>query len=133
MDLQTSGGSIEARASSGNMRLHTSGGSIRLTDLRGDIDAQTSGGSVQGSDLTGEIKAGTSGGSVRLSNVSGSVDASTSAGTSSHLAARPLLSPDEAMRLPPDRQVLLRPGRAPALVRKLRHFADPEFAGLADG
>ena len=81
MDLQTSGGSIEARASSGNMRLHTSGGSIRLTDLNGDIDAQTSGGSVQGSDLTGEIKAGTSGGSVRLSNVSGSVDASTSAGS----------------------------------------------------
>lgn len=81
MDLQTSGGSIEARASSGDMRLHTSGGSIRLTDLRGDIDAQTSGGSVQGSDLTGEIKAGTSGGSVRLSNVSGSVDASTSAGS----------------------------------------------------
>jgi len=59
--------------------------------------------------------------------------ASTSAGTSTHLAARPLLSPDEAMRLPPDRQVLLRPGRAPALVRKLRHYADPEFAGLADG
>lgn len=81
MDLQTSGGSIEARASSGNMRLHTSGGSIRLTDLKGDIDAQTSGGSVQGSDLTGEIKAGTSGGSVRLANVSGSVDASTSAGS----------------------------------------------------
>lgn len=81
MDLQTSGGSIEARASSGNMRLHTSGGSIRLNDLRGDIDAQTSGGSVQGSDLTGEIKAGTSGGSVRLANVSGSVDANTSAGS----------------------------------------------------
>jgi len=58
---------------------------------------------------------------------------STSAGTSTHLTARPLLSPDEAMRLPADRQVLLRPGQAPALVAKLRHFADPEFAGLADG
>lgn len=81
MDLQTSGGSIEARASSGDMRLHTSGGSIRLTDLNGKIDAQTSGGSVQGSDLTGEIKASTSGGSVRLSNVAGSVDANTSAGS----------------------------------------------------
>jgi DUF4097 and DUF4098 domain-containing protein YvlB len=81
MDLETSGGSIEAKASSGNMRLRTSGGSIRLTDLNGDIDAQTSGGSVQGSDLTGEIKAGTSGGSVRLANVSGSVDANTSAGS----------------------------------------------------
>lgn len=58
---------------------------------------------------------------------------STSEGTSTHLAARPLLAPDEAMRLSPDRQVLLRPGRAPALVAKLRHYADPEFAGLADG
>ena len=44
----------------------------------------------------------------------------------------PLLTPDEAMRLLPDRQVLLRPGKAPALARKLRHYADPEFAGLAD-
>jgi type IV secretion system protein VirD4 len=58
--------------------------------------------------------------------------ASTSEGTSTHLAARPLLAPDEAMRLPPGRQVLLRPGCAPALVGKLRHYADAEFAGLSD-
>ena len=57
---------------------------------------------------------------------------STSAGTSSHLAARPLLAPDEAMRLPTHVQVLLRPGHPPALVGKLRHYADTEFAGLAD-
>ena len=81
IDLQTSGGSIEAKASSGTMRLHTSGGSIRLTDLKGDIDAQTSGGSVSGSDLEGDIKASTSGGSVRLTDVAGSIDASTSAGS----------------------------------------------------
>ena len=43
------------------------------------------------------------------------------------------LAPDEAMRLPQDRQVLLRPGHAPALVGKLRHYGDAEFAGLADG
>jgi len=58
---------------------------------------------------------------------------STSAGNSSHLAARPLLAPDEAMRLPPHAQVLLQPGHPPALVAKLRHYADAEFAGLADG
>ncbi|GAB3564374.1 hypothetical protein GCM10027578_09720 [Spirosoma luteolum] len=81
LDLQTSGGSISAKASSGNMRLHTSGGSIELLDLTGDIDAQTSGGSVRGTNLDGDIKAGTSGGSVRLANVAGSVDASTSAGS----------------------------------------------------
>lgn len=56
----------------------------------------------------------------------------TSTGTSSHLTARPLLAPDEAMRLPGHVQVLLRPGHPPALVAKLRHYADAEFAGLAD-
>ncbi len=57
---------------------------------------------------------------------------STSAGTSSHLTARPLLAPDEAMRLPPHVQVLLRPGHHPALVRKLQYFSETEFAGLFD-
>ncbi len=57
---------------------------------------------------------------------------STSAGTSTHLTARPLLAPDEAMRLPPHVQVLLRPGHPPALVAKLRHYADAEFGGLFD-
>ena len=58
---------------------------------------------------------------------------SVSAGTSTHLVARALLNPDEAMRLPPYLQVLLRPGHTPALVGKLQHYADPEFRGLADG
>ncbi|SHK53440.1 type IV secretion system protein VirD4, partial [Roseomonas rosea] len=62
----------------------------------------------------------------------GGGQASVSEGTSTHLAGRPLLTPDEAMRLSPDLQVLLRPGKAPALARKLRHYEDPEFAGLAD-
>jgi type IV secretory pathway TraG/TraD family ATPase VirD4 len=47
--------------------------------------------------------------------------------------ARPLLSPDEAMRLAAHLQALLRPNRMPALVAKLRHYVDREFAGLADG
>lgn len=81
LDLQTSGGSIEAKSSSGKMRLHTSGGSIRLNDLKGSVDAQTSGGSVNGEDIDGDIKASTSGGSVRLTDVAGSIDASTSAGS----------------------------------------------------
>ncbi|MFC7694720.1 type IV secretory system conjugative DNA transfer family protein [Paeniroseomonas aquatica] len=59
--------------------------------------------------------------------------ASVSEGTSTHLAGRPLLTPDEAMRLPPHLQVLLRPGKPPVLAAKLRHYSDPEFKGLADG
>jgi type IV secretion system protein VirD4 len=65
--------------------------------------------------------------------VGGGAGGSTTHGMSTHLTARPLLSPDEAMRLAPHLQVLLRPGRMPALVAKLRHYADREFAGLADG
>ncbi|WP_424140399.1 type IV secretory system conjugative DNA transfer family protein [Roseomonas chloroacetimidivorans] len=57
---------------------------------------------------------------------------SESEGTSTHLAARPLLTPDEAMRLWPDRQVLLRPGHRPVLAAKLRHYEDKEFRGLFD-
>ena len=59
-------------------------------------------------------------------------NASVSESTSTHLTSRPLLTPDEAMRLPPHLQVLLRPGKAPALAAKLRHYDDPEFAGLFD-
>lgn len=58
--------------------------------------------------------------------------ASESQGTATHLAARPLLTSDEAMRLQPDRQVLLRPGYRPVLAGKLRHYEDPEFRGLFD-
>ena len=81
IDLQTSGGSIEAKGSTGQMHLVTSGGSIRLNNLKGTINARTSGGSIQGDGIEGDIKAGTSGGGVRLANVAGSLDASTSAGS----------------------------------------------------
>ncbi|MCG7363739.1 type IV secretory system conjugative DNA transfer family protein [Roseomonas sp. ACRSG] len=57
---------------------------------------------------------------------------STSHGSATQRVGRPLLTPDEAMRLPADQQVLLRPGQRPALVQKLRHYVDPEFQGLAD-
>ncbi|MFC7556867.1 type IV secretory system conjugative DNA transfer family protein [Pseudoroseomonas wenyumeiae] len=48
------------------------------------------------------------------------------------LTGRPLLTADEAVRLRHDRQVLLRPGRLPALTGKFRYYQDKEFTGLAD-
>jgi type IV secretion system protein VirD4 len=57
---------------------------------------------------------------------------STSHSSSTQLAGRPLLTPDEAMRLPAGQQVLLRSGQRLALVCKLRHYADPEFQGSPD-
>ncbi|KHQ49792.1 putative VirD4 protein [Mameliella alba] len=49
---------------------------------------------------------------------------------SNNLTGRDLLTPDEVMQLPPDRQLLRVQGQATAIAQKLRYYADPEFAGL---
>lgn len=51
---------------------------------------------------------------------------------SEHLARRDLLTPDEVMRLPRDRQILLRPGERPLLCSKIRYFDDAAFQGAFD-
>ena len=52
--------------------------------------------------------------------------------TAEHIAARDLINPDEIMRLPENRMILLRQGQRPAWVTKIRYFEDPEFAGKFD-
>ena len=49
-----------------------------------------------------------------------------------HLAARNLMDANEIMMLAPDTLLLMRVGENPLLVRKLRYFADKEFAGMFD-
>ena len=49
---------------------------------------------------------------------------------SNNLTGRDLLTPDEIMQFPPDRQLLRVQGQATAVAQKLRYYADPEFAGL---
>jgi type IV secretion system protein VirD4 len=49
-----------------------------------------------------------------------------------NLTRRDLLTPDEVMRVSDDELLLLRPGTLPLVARKIRYFADPEFAGLFD-
>ena len=49
-----------------------------------------------------------------------------------HLAARNLMDANEIMKLAPDTLLLMRVGENPLLVRKLRYYADKEFAGLVD-
>lgn len=49
-----------------------------------------------------------------------------------HYVARPLMTPDEILRMRSDRLLLLRPGKAVLAPWKVRHFADPEFKGLFD-
>ncbi|MAQ45473.1 MAG: hypothetical protein CL812_06355 [Confluentimicrobium sp.] len=49
---------------------------------------------------------------------------------SNNLTGRDLLTPDEIMQMPPDLQLLRVQGQPSALAKKLRYYADPEFAGL---
>lgn len=45
---------------------------------------------------------------------------------------RPLLTPDEVRAIPADTQLLFLAGQRPIVAKKLRYYADREFAGLAD-
>jgi type IV secretion system protein VirD4 len=52
--------------------------------------------------------------------------------TTQHLAARNLMDANEIMKLPPDNLLLLRVGKDPLIVKKLRFYEDKEFAGMFD-
>jgi type IV secretion system protein VirD4 len=52
--------------------------------------------------------------------------------SSEHVVARDLMTPDEIMRLPDEAMILLTRGQRPALARKIRYYADPEFRTLVD-
>ena len=49
-----------------------------------------------------------------------------------HLAARNLIDANTIMRLAPYTVLLMPVGENPLIVKKLRYFADMEFAGLFD-
>src|SRR5208283_486185 len=51
---------------------------------------------------------------------------------SGHLHGRPLLTPDEVMRLGPDRPLIFVNGESPYLLQRLNYLVDPEYQGLAD-
>lgn len=57
---------------------------------------------------------------------------SNSSGNSQQFTGRALATPDELMQMHASTMILLRAGERPALVGKLRHYADAEFAGLWD-
>lgn len=69
-----------------------------------------------------------------LSATLGSSTATYEAGHAGNQArtARPLLTPDEVLNLPDDALLLLTQEGRPLLARKLRYYADAEFAGLFD-
>jgi type IV secretion system protein VirD4 len=46
--------------------------------------------------------------------------------------SRPLMTPDEVMRMPNDSQVIFMQGCRPIMAEKIRYYADPEFKGKFD-
>ena len=59
-------------------------------------------------------------------------DANHSISTTTHVAARHLMTPDEIMRMPTGSQLLLIQGRDLLMVEKIRYYDGREFDGLAD-
>lgn len=60
----------------------------------------------------------------------GSVSAGSS--DSQQFTGRELLTPDEIMRLPREREIVLVTGEAPYLLNRLNYLTDPEYAGFFD-
>jgi len=56
----------------------------------------------------------------------------STAGTGEHRHGRPLLTPDEIMRLGPARPIVMISGEPPFLLDRLDYRTDPAFAGRAD-
>lgn len=59
-------------------------------------------------------------------------DPERSVSQTQHLAACNLMDPNEIMKLAPDTLLLMRVGENPLIVKKLRYYADKEFAGMFD-
>jgi len=59
-------------------------------------------------------------------------DPERSVSQTQHLATRNLMDANEIMKLAPDTLLLMRVGEDPLIVKKLRYYADKEFAGMFD-
>jgi type IV secretion system protein VirD4 len=67
-----------------------------------------------------------------LSGGGGSMNRGKSAGVSQQFAGRSLLTPDEVMRLGPERPIVLLKGEYPYQLTRLNYLTDSEYQGLAD-
>ena len=56
----------------------------------------------------------------------------SSSGTSTTEQLRPLLRPEELLRMPPDEQIVIARGKSPIWGKKIADYRDPEFAELYD-
>ena len=62
----------------------------------------------------------------------GAMNSGKSKGTSQQFAGRELLTPDEVMRLGPERPIVLVKGEYPYQLTRLNYLVDAEYLGKAD-
>ncbi|WP_234420870.1 type IV secretory system conjugative DNA transfer family protein [Xanthomonas fragariae] len=67
-----------------------------------------------------------------VSGGGGSMNRGKSAGTSQQFAGRELLTPDEVMRMGPERPLVLVKGEYPYLLDRINYLTDAEYVGRAD-
>jgi DUF4097 and DUF4098 domain-containing protein YvlB len=79
--VQTTGGSLNIGAVTGEIRARTSGGNIKIAGSKSNVDANTAGGSLAISNIDGKLVARTSGGNITLDHIKGAIDANTTGGT----------------------------------------------------
>jgi DUF4097 and DUF4098 domain-containing protein YvlB len=92
LNLNTSGGDIEAASVVGNVRARTSGGDMKFDRVDGEIDAHTSGGDIVLKEGTARAKLGTSGGDIDVDRAGGPTEVSTSGGNITINSVTQLLS-----------------------------------------
>jgi hypothetical protein len=80
VNVNTSGGTVNASGLAGSTRVRSSGGSLSVTDIEGNVDGHTSGGSIDVRQVRGDIVMNTSGGAIEVANVRGSARVNTSGG-----------------------------------------------------
>ena len=67
-----------------------------------------------------------------ISGGGGSMNRGKSAGSSQQFTGRHLLTPDEVMRLGPERPIVLVKGEYPYQLARLNYLVDSEYVGMAD-
>lgn len=80
IDLQTSGGAIQASKLDAAVRASSSGGGIKIADVRGEVVAESSGGGIRLLSVSGDIQASSSGGGVTIEDAGSHVTAESSGG-----------------------------------------------------
>jgi len=80
VNIETSGGDVDADNLNGKFNLTSSGGDIKLNSLTGELIVKTSGGDIELINTSGKINATTSGGDIECKNISGKISVKTSGG-----------------------------------------------------